>query len=282
MALKPPILSQGRHLVFLAAVLLWVGCQDAGPQRLIDKANDEWVKGRNQSAAETFKTVLEMEPTGPYAEEALFRLGEIYYFDFNDHGQALNYFQEVARQSPKSPFTYDAQKYIAEIVEINLKDLDQAIIEYQNLINHYPKKEQNAEHQFRIASIFFKKQNYDQALVELKILLENYPGTDWAEQAYYRTAEILYSLQRCPEARVCYGGFKKQFPNSGYIGDMDFIMASCLEEEGQLQLAYNRFKELEGTYKYPAILKMKMEGIQKRIQKGGRTKRKIPRSQRRK
>ena len=80
--------------VFLAAVLwLWAGCQDAGPQRLIDKANDEWVKGRNQSAAETFKTVLEIEPTGPYAEEALFRLGEIYYFDFNDHGQALNYFQ---------------------------------------------------------------------------------------------------------------------------------------------------------------------------------------------
>ncbi len=262
--------------------VLWAGCQDTGPQRLIDKANDEWLKGRNQSAAEIFKTVLQMDPEGPYAMEALFRLGEIYYFDFDNHTQALKYFQEVVEQSAKSPYRYDAQKYIAEIVEINLKDLDQAIIEYQNLINHYPKKEQNAEHQFRIASIFFKKQNYDQALVELEILLETYPGTDWAEQAYYRTAEILYSLRRCPEARVRYAGFKKEFPKSDFLGDMEFIMASCLEEEGQLQLAYDRFKELESTYKYPAILKLKMEGIQKRIQKGGRSKRKIPRGRRKK
>jgi hypothetical protein len=48
---------------------------------------------------------------------------------------------------------------------------------------------------------------------------------------------------------------------------MDFIVASCLEEEGHLQEAYNQFKTLEGHYIYPAILKMKLDGIEKRMKK---------------
>ena len=48
---------------------------------------------------------------------------------------------------------------------------------------------------------------------------------------------------------------------------MDFLVASCLEEEGHLQDAYNRFKALEGQYTYPSILKMKLVGIEKRIKK---------------
>ena len=48
---------------------------------------------------------------------------------------------------------------------------------------------------------------------------------------------------------------------------MDFIVASCLEEEGHLQEAYNQFKNLEGQYIYPAILKMKLNGIEKRMKK---------------
>ncbi len=48
---------------------------------------------------------------------------------------------------------------------------------------------------------------------------------------------------------------------------MDFLVASCLEEEGHLQDAYSRFKALEGQYAYPSILKMKLVGIEKRIEK---------------
>jgi len=40
-----------------------------------------------------------------------------------------------------------------------------------------------------------------------------------------------------------------------------------LEEEGHLKDAYKRFKSLEGRYAYPAILKMKLVGIEKRIEK---------------
>lgn len=270
-----------QYLFLLFAFVLAAGCQqDPAPRHLLEKAHEEWIDGNTHSAVEIFKSVLKASPDGPYAEEALFRLGEIHYFDLDEYQTALQYFQDVVKRSPKGPFTYDARKYIAEIVELNIKDLDQAIIEYQNLINHYRGREENAEHQFRIASIFFKKHNYDQALVELEILLENYPKSDWAERAYFRMVEILFSLKKCDEARDLHKEFQKKYPTSDFRGDMAFVMASCLEEEGKLKLAYNEFKELKDKYRYPALVKMKLEGLDQRIKKGGRSKRKIHKSRR--
>lgn len=257
-------------------LLATVGCEDARVDQLLQTANEEWVQGRNHSAIEMFGAVLEVAPTGPQAEEALYRLGEIYYFGLGETGRAISYFQEVVNIRPRGEYGYGAQKYIAEIVELNFRDLDQAIIEYQKLINEYKKPEEHPEQQFRIAAIYFKKHNYEQALVEFGILVETYPSNPWSEEAYLRMTEILHNMDRCKDSRDTYSRFRVVYPKSSYSGEMEFVMASCLEEEGKLKLAYNRFKNLESGYKYPALLKMKLEGIEGRIKKGGKTKRKIP------
>jgi TolA-binding protein len=252
--------------VFLVLWVLFVSCSEQ-MDPLLQKANEEWIQGRNHSAIEMFNEVLKNNPSGNQAEEALFRLGEIHHFSLNNSTQALVYFQEVLQMNRVGQFGYPAQKYIAEIAEFGLKDYDQAIIEYQNLINNYKHKNENGNHQYRIASIYYKKQNHEQALVELNILLENYPKSSWAEETKFKIIEILYALSRCPEAREKYRHFNLEYSESRFKEDMDFVVASCLEEEGHLQEAFNGFKALEGRYIYPAILKMKLVGIEKRMKK---------------
>ncbi len=278
MKLRSPIVLY--IAVSLMLLVLW-GCRDSRAVQLLQKANEEWVQGRNHSAIEMFNAVLELAPSGPQAEEALYRLGEIYYFGLGETGKAVSYFQEVVSIRPRGPFGYGAQKYIAEIVELNFRDLDQAIIEYQKLIDEYHKPEEHPEQQFRIAAIYFKKHQYEQALVEFGILVENYPSNPWSEEAYLRMTEIMHNLSRCRESRETYSQFRVVYPQSDFRGEMEFVMASCLEDEGKLKRAYNRFKGLEGDYKYPALLKMKLEGIEGRIKKGGKSKRKIPKRYRR-
>ena len=104
---------------------------------MVLKANNEWVNGRNHSAVEGFKSVLKKYPSGQLAEEALFRLGEIYHFSLNNSAQAISYFQEVMELNKNGSFGLGAQKYIAEILEFTFKDYDQAIIEYQKLIDMF-------------------------------------------------------------------------------------------------------------------------------------------------
>ena len=252
--------------IFLLGWVFFISCSEQ-MDPLLQKANEEWIQGRNHSAIEMFNEVLKKYPSGAQAEESLFRLGEIHHFSLNNSTRALIYFQEVLQMNRKGPFSYPAQKYIAEIAEFGLKDYDQAIIEYQNLINRYKNENESSDHQYRIASIYYKKQNYEQALVELNILLENYPSSSWAEESKFKIIEILFALSRCPEAREHGRRFNLGYSDSRFKEDVDFVVASCLEEEGHLQEAYNRFKVLEGRYIYPAILKMKLAGIGKRMKK---------------
>ena len=250
--------------IFFSSLFILVSCTEQNDP-LIYKANEEWIQGHNHSALELLNEVLKKNPSGSKAEEALFRIGEIHHFSLNDSTRALMFFQEVRQMNPQGPFGYKAQKYIAEIAEFGL-NYDQAIIEYQNLIN-YKKDFSNGDHQYRIASIYYKKQNYEQALMELEILLENYPKSPWVEETKFKIIEILYALNRCPEVRNQYRNFNLEYSKSRFKSEMDFLVASCLEEEGHLQDAYNRFKALEGQYTYPSILKMKLVGIEKRIEK---------------
>ena len=248
-------------------VLFLTACGADGGQKLISEANDEWIKGRNQSAVGIFKTVIKKYPSTPFAQEALFRLGEIYHFSLDNSKQAIVYFQEVMVADKASPYNFDAQKYIAEIMEFTFKDLDQAIIEYQNLINKFDQPQEKGDHQYRIASIYFKKRNYEQALVEFEVLLEKYPKSPRAEEAPFKILETLYALKRCSDVRRYYDDFIEGLPSNKYQSEMKFVIASCLEEEGMLQEAFDMFASLEDNYTYPALLQIKLEGIEKRIRK---------------
>jgi len=261
-------------LVGFCFCCLLSGCGNDGEDPLIQQAHNEWVEGRNQQAVELFKSVLKKNPSGPPAEEALFRLGEISHFSLGNSSQAIMYFQELLQLNKKGSFAHDAQKYIAEIVEFTFRDYEQAIIEYQHLIDRYDKKEEKGDHQYRIASVYFKMQNSEQALAEWEVLLDKYPDSRRAEESQFKVIETLFTLQRFSQVREQYDSFMGKYPTSKFKAEVDFIQASCLEEEGHLEEAFKRFKLLGENYPYPAILKTKMEGLEERMKKNKSKKKK--------
>jgi TolA-binding protein len=254
-----------RFILPLLLIIYLQGCDNSQGEQLVLKANNEWVKGRNHSAIEGFNLVLKKYPSGQLAEEALFRLGEIYHFSLNNSAQAISYFQEVMELNKTGSFGSEAQKYIAEIMEFNFKDFDQAIIEYQKLIDMFDDPQKNADSQYQIASIYIKKQNYNQALAEFEVLLEKYPNSTLVEVAQFNILETLYTLNRCSEVPEHYKKIINSYPNTQYHGEMKFIVGSCLEEKGMLKEAYAEFQRLKPDYTYPALLEMKLEDIEKRI-----------------
>jgi TolA-binding protein len=79
--------------------------------------------------------------------------------------------------------------------------------------------------------------------------------------------ETLYTLDRCSEIQEYHNNFIDSYPDSKYRSEMKFIIAACLEDKGMLIKAYKEFKTLEMDYAHPALLKMKIENIEKRINK---------------
>ena len=256
-----------RFILPVLFIISLLACENSQGSRLILKANNEWINGRNHSAVEGFKTILKKYPSGQLAEEALFRLGEIYHFSLNNSAQAISYFQEVMELNKNGSFGSEAQKYIAEIMEFTFKDYNQAIIEYQKLIDMFEEPQKNSDSQYRIASIYIKKQNYDQALAEFEVLLAKYPKSTWAEVTQFKILETLFTLNRCSEISEYQNNFSDAYPDSKYSSEVKFVVASCLEEKGMLKEAYNQFKALKADYTYPTLLEMKLEDLEKRINK---------------
>ncbi len=85
------------HITLYLLLLTMLGCGDNRVEGLLLRANEEWVQGRNHSAIELFNAVLEIAPSGPHAEESLYRLGEIYYFGLGETTKAMSYFQELEK-----------------------------------------------------------------------------------------------------------------------------------------------------------------------------------------
>jgi hypothetical protein len=83
--------------IIFCALLFLVSCGEQNDP-LIQKANDEWIQGHNHSALELLNEVLKKHPSGPKAEEALFRMGEIHHFSLNNSTRALVFFQEVRHE----------------------------------------------------------------------------------------------------------------------------------------------------------------------------------------
>jgi len=260
-------------IIFL--LLLLTACEGEREKTalLLSQANQEWVDGQTQTAVSLYKNFLEQFPNEPETEEALFRLGEIYHFSLAKPKQAILYFQEVLLLNRQGKFSYEAQKYIAEIVEFKIRDYNQAILEYQTLINRYGKMNENADHHFRIVSIYYKLQNYDQVLSELEDHQEHYPDSKWGQSSELKAVEILYTLGRCEEAQPHYKRFVKKYPTGKDRVEMEFVQASCLEDLGQFKLALKKFKSLGEKYPLPIILEMKIAGLESRIKNGPKNKR---------
>ena len=256
-----------KYILPILFILPVLACEVGQGEQLVLKANNEWIKGRNHSAIEIFKSILKKYPSGELTEEVLLRLGEIYHFSLNNSMQAISYFQEVMEINKNGPFGLDAQEYIAEIMEFTFKDYEQAIIEYQKLIHMRDESQKNSAYQYRIASIYVKKQNYEQAFAEFEILLRMYPKSTWVETTQFKILETLYTLDRCSEIQEYHNNFIDSYPDSKYRSEMKFIIAACLEDKGMLVKAYKEYKALEMDYAHPALLKMKIENIEKRINK---------------
>ncbi|PIR00022.1 MAG: hypothetical protein COV66_07940 [Nitrospinae bacterium CG11_big_fil_rev_8_21_14_0_20_45_15] len=256
-----------RIFLCLIALLFTLSCLEDPAEELIQKANQEWIKGQNSSSVELFKSVLKLKESGHFVEEALFRLGEIHHLSLDDDGKAIGYFKELIDLNPKGEFAMEAQRSIADLLEYDFKDYEQAIIENQRLINSYNNLNKKAERQFRIASIYYKMQNYEQALSEHEALLEEYPSSPSSDESDFKILEILYSLGRCSEVEDRYNQILNKNPDSKFKPEMEFVLASCIEEKGNLPKALEKFKALEEIYPYPSLIKIKVDGLIKRIKK---------------
>ncbi len=160
--------------------------------------------------------VYTQDPTGPYADQALYRAGGVSYFREN-YNESDNYYSTLVQQFPKSPLMpqalelaiqskiqvtggpeYDGRKLV-EARELITKARQQP--ELQSKFDFLDRSllsinEQQAEKDFNTAELFRRTGHPGSAYFCYELVRRRYPGTDWANKAYDRMKELQTKLEK--------------------------------------------------------------------------------------
>lgn len=256
-----------RFLIIPALIcLISVSCSGESDEFLFKKGQDLWSRGKTDESLNQFINLAEKYPSSDLYDDALFKIGELYYLSYNNFPNAIKYFRQVllAKQS-RSKLKFQSQSYIAEIYENSLNDYDQAIIEYQRLSNSFASWISPDIGQYKIAGCYYKKGDYRQAIVEYEILVERFPMSPLVEESIYQMVTSNFILGDCSQAVNKYNIFKKKFPDSRFMPEIKYEIGSCYEEEGKLLKSIKIFRELKDSYSNKKLIEMKIDSIEKRL-----------------
>ncbi len=168
----------------------------------------EQQQGRPAEALKHFDDLLQTRETGAWAEEALFRIGEIYFNDFFNVDKALEVFNRLVKTYPHGKKTTEAYFRIADCHAAR-SDFETAETWYGRGVATLPQDSRLRDQGiFRIAYLQFLHADYDSALTSLaKITAKlQQPGADqsFVNDALELTFLIEENRTESPEALASY------------------------------------------------------------------------------
>lgn len=172
-------------------------------EALMARAKKQWREGNYAEAVELYKAVYRDYACSPYADEALWEIGTIYYVNFYDVPRAIFHFKQLVQEYPQSELRADGYGKLAEIHELELKDLPQAIGYWYKVLSLNQNAPGGEAILYRVASAYLSLNHFDQALAEFQRLAEYARDEHSGDQARVRIGTIL-QMQKEHEESVEY------------------------------------------------------------------------------
>ena len=151
-----------------------------------------------------------------YADDARFKIAEVYRETLQDYQTAIKRYEEVVQKHPESDLAQTALFRIAQIYDENIKEPRiEAIRAYQRFLDTFPESDLADECAFRLAEIYEELGEDGLAIQVYQKLVDEYPESPLASRAQYRIG-VIYGerMKEYEEARVAFEKLKEEFPES--------------------------------------------------------------------
>ena len=217
-------------------------------------------KGDYKKAINLFEKIMGPYANKPQMERIQYMISDCY-FQTKNYSMASYYFSKFISNYPESTKLEEAAYYSAKsyylaapIYSKDQEDTYKALTAYQNYIDRYPNSElideANKDYDelnrklqykdYQVAHQYYHTENYNAAVMAFEIFNEEHLGSPFKEKAYYYIFKSSYELgmqsilgkkeERLSEAILAHRKFKRLFPESEYVQEVDG-MALELQEE---------------------------------------------------
>lgn len=237
-------------------------------QRLYDEAERLWMNDRHESAVSKFMLLADEYPDSKLAPMALFRVGEIFYLNLDDPEKAIESFERVAENNKDGDIGLRAREYLIEIYEnSSVRNFDQAIVQYQLVLNEHESRVARDEYLYRIATAYFRKEDYNQAIVEFSSLLEKYPQSSFRLDAWYQIASCKFVLGNAADALPIFQKLLKENLSPSREYDVRLGIGMCYEEMEKLADALRIYEKMIELHPGRELIERKISSVKKRMEK---------------
>jgi len=177
-------------LVF--GVGIWLYFQTDNEVRVqMNRAAEKWRTGSFEEAVALYEAVPTRYPASRYADDAIWEVGRISYFNFDDLNRAISCFHRITTHYPGTALAKESHLKLAEINEASLKDLPEAIRHWKQALLTDSSVRLRREVTFKIASAYLKLGSFDEAREQFGQLTGDETRDHLCEQAMVRVGAIL-------------------------------------------------------------------------------------------
>ncbi len=251
-------------MVLVMAGLL-CACTERRQNGLTQKAEEKIQAGAYAEAVDLYHKAIALNPDNKIAIKTLYKLGfaqEIYLKDFE--GATFSY-QEFIRLNQERVAIYEVLKRVANIYFEQSRDSDKAIAAYKKLIEMDPDSLERDLFEFRIATSFFRANNFDQARQEFQQLVEKFPKSNLIPRARFEIGNAYFMDGKYDVAVEALKQVLRHHPQSEQAVDAQFLIGQCYEHEGKFANALQIFEGLKERYRDPTLVEIRIKELKKRV-----------------
>jgi len=228
----------------------------------IDKSETELKKLKD-----IYIELTEKYPQFEKTDDVLFKLGNVYFFDYFNFMESIKFYEQLSREYPSSKWlkvvnarvkliksAYPNEetalkKYALAEKYFEVQDFNKTIEQLKSIITSYQNSKLAGDACYFLGDIFFfKKSDYTTALSYYFQLADKYPLHRHAGNAQFKVGETYRKLQKYIEATIAYKKFLENYNDFQYTDYAQYYIAQCYEELKDWTLALRTYKLLVANY----------------------------------
>ncbi len=220
---------------------------DAEKERLkntVDQVVPANAKQNYTKAIEKASRLLEMYPNSKYVDDALFILGQSFYYK-EEYRKAQRKFEELFENFPESDLVPISRLWLGKTNTL-LRDYETAEKNFYDILKSKADQKIIDEAQLLLGGLYFFKEDYVVALEEYKRAAQNAREKAVRSQAYYQLGESYYKLKDYSSAASSYEKARKYSPDAKAEYESSFKAGQAYKALKEYDKGIRIFTELLG------------------------------------
>ncbi|MEW6556613.1 MAG: tetratricopeptide repeat protein [Elusimicrobiota bacterium] len=211
--------------------------------------------------------LIENYPKFEKMDDVLFKLANIYFFDYFNFIESIKFYEKLLKEYPNSKWQKVAaerlkliksaypneegalKKYALAEKYFEVQEFNKTIEFLKSILTSYPHTKLAGSAAYFLGDIFFfKKNDYTTALHYYSLLVERFSPHRYTGHSQFKIGDTYRKLHKYNEAITAYKKFLENYNDFQYTDYAQYYIAQCYEEMKDWVYAIRTYKLLISSY----------------------------------